>query len=235
MITKAHLLFEQSGTFKNEFIKHNISAIDYDISNKFNQTDYVIDLFSQIHKAFNTKDRTIFDQISPSDIVIAFFPCTKFDEQIKLWFRGDAYSMKDWSEIEKLTYDLLLHNQLHENYVTLTELALIAYNRNLKLIIENPYSRSGYLSTYWCHNPAIIHKDRRVYGDYYKKPTQFFFFNAEPKDNDIPLPKDNGVGVYQPMVNMSSSFYQNGATNKFLARSMIAPDYAKYFIEQYIL
>ena len=41
---KVHCLFEQSGTFKNEFIKLGINAYDYDIQNEFNHPDYVIDL-----------------------------------------------------------------------------------------------------------------------------------------------------------------------------------------------
>ena len=43
-----HCLFEQSGTFKNEFKKLGYEAYDYDIQNDFGQTDYVIDLFSEI-------------------------------------------------------------------------------------------------------------------------------------------------------------------------------------------
>lgn len=45
---KAHCLFEQSGTFKNEFKKLGIEAYDYDILNDYGQTDYVIDLFAEI-------------------------------------------------------------------------------------------------------------------------------------------------------------------------------------------
>lgn len=44
-INKSHCFFEQSGTFKNEFIKLGIPAEDYDIQNEFGQTDHVIDLF----------------------------------------------------------------------------------------------------------------------------------------------------------------------------------------------
>lgn len=49
---KAHLLFEQSGTFKNEFKKLGIEAYDYDILNQFNETDYVIDLYNEIDKSY---------------------------------------------------------------------------------------------------------------------------------------------------------------------------------------
>ena len=43
-----HCLFEQSGTFKNEFKKLGYEAYDYDIQNAFGETDYVVDLFSEI-------------------------------------------------------------------------------------------------------------------------------------------------------------------------------------------
>lgn len=48
----AHCLFEQSGTFKNEFRKLGIEAYDYDILNDFGQTDYKINLFKEIEKAY---------------------------------------------------------------------------------------------------------------------------------------------------------------------------------------
>lgn len=47
-----HCFFEQSGTFKNEFKKLGFRAFDYDIQNNFSETDYVIDLFEEIQKAF---------------------------------------------------------------------------------------------------------------------------------------------------------------------------------------
>ena len=48
-----HCLFEQSGTFKNEFLKMGIQALDYDILNDFNQTDYVIDLYQEIENGYS--------------------------------------------------------------------------------------------------------------------------------------------------------------------------------------
>ena len=48
----AHCLFEQSGTFKNEFKKLGYEAYDYDILNDYGQTDYQIDLFMQIKNAW---------------------------------------------------------------------------------------------------------------------------------------------------------------------------------------
>lgn len=50
---KAHCLFEQSGTFKNVLKEFGIDAVDYDIQNEYGQTDYQIDLFAEIEKAYS--------------------------------------------------------------------------------------------------------------------------------------------------------------------------------------
>lgn len=60
---KVHCLFEQSGTFKNEFRKLGINAYDYDIQNEFNQTDYVIDLFKARYKKIDYKTDQILHYI----------------------------------------------------------------------------------------------------------------------------------------------------------------------------
>lgn len=49
---KVYCLFEQSGTFKTEFIKLGIKAEDYDLQNNFGMTDYQIDLFEEIDSAY---------------------------------------------------------------------------------------------------------------------------------------------------------------------------------------
>lgn len=69
---KVHCFFEQSGTFKNEFIKLGIPAEDYDIQNNFGQTDHVIDLFSEIEKGYEGQP-SIFDNIKKDDLIVAFF------------------------------------------------------------------------------------------------------------------------------------------------------------------
>lgn len=51
-IAKAHCFFEQSGTFRDEFIKLGIPAEDYDIKNDFGKTDHIIDLFGEITAAY---------------------------------------------------------------------------------------------------------------------------------------------------------------------------------------
>ena len=55
-----HCLFEQSGTFKNEFLKMGIQALDYDILNDFNQTDYVIDLYQEIENGYSRERERVY-------------------------------------------------------------------------------------------------------------------------------------------------------------------------------
>ena len=49
---KFRCLFEQSGTFKNEFKKLGYEAYDYDILDDFGETDFKCDLFNEIEKAY---------------------------------------------------------------------------------------------------------------------------------------------------------------------------------------
>ena len=84
---KVYCFFEQSGTFKNEFIKLGIPSEDYDIQNNFGQTDHVIDLFAEIEKAYDGK-ASIFDNITSDDLIMAFFPCIYFEAM-----QANYYSM----------------------------------------------------------------------------------------------------------------------------------------------
>ena len=45
---RVYCLFEQSGTFKNQFRKLGYEAYDYDILNDYGQTDRMVDLFEEI-------------------------------------------------------------------------------------------------------------------------------------------------------------------------------------------
>lgn len=75
---KVHCFFEQSGTFKNEFIKLGIPAEDYDIQNNFGETDNVVDLFQAIEDAYDGNP-SLFDSIrGQEDLIFAFFPCIYF-------------------------------------------------------------------------------------------------------------------------------------------------------------
>lgn len=216
-----HCFFEQSGTFKNEFKKLGYKAYDYDILNDFNETDYVIDLFNEIENGYLGLN-SIFDKITSNDIILAFFPCVRFEEQILLYFRGEASTQKKWSLEQKLEYDLKLHNELYDLYSYITKLVIICTRKNIPLIIENPYGNQHYLTRYWCIKPSIIDKNRRNNGDYFIKPTQYWFINCEPKYNFI----------FEPIKEVEHKTVDKEDT---VGRSMIHPQYANRFIREFII
>lgn len=61
---KVWCFFEQSGTFKNEFKKLGIDAVDVDIQNNFGQTDHVVDLFAEIETAYGGGQSKVWDSIT---------------------------------------------------------------------------------------------------------------------------------------------------------------------------
>lgn len=173
---------------------------------------------------------SIFDKIEPDDLILAFFPCTRFENQILLHFRGETYQQKNWTDEKKLEYDLKLHSELSENYEIITKLAIVVLRKNLRMVFENPYSEQHYLTRYWCLKPSIIDKDRTKNGDWYKKPTQYFFVGFEPKNNLIFEPLE-----YVPVKKQKDIGWKSSNKNRARERSEIHPQYANRFIRQYLV
>ena len=233
---KIHCLFEQSGTFKNEFKKLGYEAFDYDILNNYGQTDYEVDLFAEIVQAYKG-GQSIFDDITKDDLIMAFFPCVRFENQIMLFFRGQAAQQKGWTLEQKMSYDMDLLDEVNTMYKYVNYLFIVCMRKELKLVMENPYSEEHFLRRYWCYLPSIIDRDRRDNGDYYKKPTQYWFLNCEPKNNllweVIPY---NAIECKDAIRMMGKGdIEKTGAKTKKEARSMIHPDYANRFIRQYLI
>lgn len=178
---KVHCFFEQSGTFKNEFIKLGYEAYDYDIQNNFGQTDYVIDLFAEIENAYDEKP-SVFDNIASDDLILAFFPCIYFESLQMPYYSFDFTNLRGKSL--KKSYDIVLERiKNREKFLFLLyKLCGIAEIRGLRLIIENPATAPQYLlfTQNFVKKPTFIDKDRMQRGDYFKKPTAYCFFNCVP-------------------------------------------------------
>ena len=86
-------------------------------------------------------EESIFDNFKNDDLILAFFPCTKFETQIPLHFKGEARQQRNWTDIQKLEYDMKLHNELHELYELLCMICVVVIRNDLKMIIENPSYR----------------------------------------------------------------------------------------------
>ena len=134
---KVWCMFEQSGTFKNEFKKLGIDAIDLDILNDFGETDIQIDLFSEIEKAYK-KEPSIFDKVKKDDYILAFFPCTRFEDQIQLYLRGDAIGQKNHTDAQKIEYSRKVFDEVNSMYQLISKLMLVCLGGGGKVDSREP-------------------------------------------------------------------------------------------------
>lgn len=226
---KIHCFFEQSGTFKNEFKKLGYDAYDYDIQNNFGETDYVIDLFAEIEKAYDSKP-SIFDEITKDDLIMAFFPCIYFEAM-----QANYYRVFDCNNLSKLVtkdrFDVVLERvKKREYYYTLLyKLFAVCEILNIRMILENPATKPHYLLHSSNFIPAtFIDNDRTRRGDFFKKPTAYWFFNCNPT-HGMSCQYDKE----QKIVSKCKSGIKAGICSE--ERSMISPDYARNFICDFII
>lgn len=222
---KVHCFFEQSGTFKQEFIKLGIPAEDYDIQNHFWQTDHMDDLFKAIEDAYDGKP-SLFDNITPDDLIMAFFPCIYFSclSQMSMTWGCVNYRKKTVREATDL---ILERTKDREKFYTLAiKMLATAKERGLRLVMENPWSMQTYLKANFVIPPTLIDKDRSLRGDHFKKETAYWFINCTPTDGKS----------YQPAQKVRV-LDKKGAVKGICSeeRSMISPDYARNFICDFIL
>lgn len=226
---KVHCFFEQSGTFKNEFIKLGIPAEDWDIQNNFGETNHTDDLFKAIEDAYDGKP-SIFDGITPDDLIMAFFPCIFFCQASQSAFQYTHNNYKKMNLREK-TEKILERSKNREYFYTLLiKLFCIVQERNLRMIVENPYSGHHYLmlTQNFVMHPTMIDHNRQLRGDYYKKPTAYWFLNCTPTYGEsYAVPKE------RKKIKTSHGASHAGLCSE--ERSLIAPEYARNFICDFIL
>ena len=259
---KVHCFFEQSGTFKNEFIKLGIPAEDYDIQNNFGETDNVIDLFGEIEKGYDNQP-SIFDKIGGGDLIMAFFPCIRFCsvmEQIqhedfydasqrrKKNFGTQEYYVQKWSVLRNYSQERFA---LYDLALKLTANCQI---RGIRMIMENPWHPTNFTNHFWFMRTSIIDKDRTKRGDYFKKPTAYWFVGCTPTFGQSyqQTPKDKirsitaGSGASKTKRKLKGYMEQEVLDKRYIDhksesgicdedRSMISPDYARNFICDFIL
>lgn len=224
---KVWCFFEQSGTFKNEFKKLGYEAVDVDIQNNFGETDHVIDLFVEIEKAYEGRE-SVFDLITCDDLIIAFFPCIFFCESNTINFRLDAHNYRKLS-VRGATEKILERSKSRDYFFRLaTKMVCVAIERKIRMVIENPYSSQSYMCNNFIIPPSVIDKNRTLRGDYFIKPTAYWFVNCE-HTNGFSLQKDKEIRI----IRKSKSAGKEGLCSE--ERSMISPDYARNFIHDFIL
>lgn len=226
---KVHCFFEQSGTFKNEFIKLGIPAEDYDIQNNFGETDHVVDLFKAIEDAYDGKP-SLFDQIQggQEDLIIAFFPCIYFSCLSQMGIYWGCTNYRKLSYKEK-TDEILKRVANREHFFGLAaKMLCVAQEREIRLIMENPWSQQTYLKANFILPPTMIDNNRRLRGDYFTKPTAYWFINCEPTYGFSEQCDKKSIRVIDCKAGKEAGICSE-------ERSMISPDYARNFICDFII
>lgn len=259
---KVHCFFEQSGTFKKEFIKLGIPAEDYDIQNNFGETDNVVDLFKAIEDAYDGKP-SLFDQVGGEDLIVAFFPCIKFCSVMEQVQHEDFYDAsqrkrKDFGSKEYYEQKWrTLRNYSIERfyfYDVALKLTAVCQIRGFRMIMENPWHPTNFTNHFWFMRTSVIDKDRTRRGDYFRKPTAYWYVGCVPTYGETyqPTPRKQvrkvtaGSGALKTKEKLKrimdkeelDRVYIDHASKTGICdeeRSMISPDYARNFICDFII
>lgn len=161
---------------------------------------------------------------------MAFFPCIYFTGSVNPFY----YRLNNNNNYANLTmrekFDAILAraDSRNEFYKLLYKMVGVCLTKSLRLVIENPFSTLHFLHNNFLQEPTIIDTDRTRRGDYFQKPTGYWFFNATPTE---------GCSYQEPKqrltVRKAKSSPRAGLCSE--DRSMISPDYARNFICDFIL
>ena len=224
---KVLCFFEQSGTFKNEFIKLGIPAEDYDIQNNFGETDHVVDLFKAIDDAYDGKP-SLFDGIGGGDLIVAFYPCIYFCAMSQMSFFMTSVNYRCLNDEDKIKAILCRSDNRKEFYDRLIKFCAVCLRNGIRMIFENPWSEQTYLKANFIKVPDVVDMNRMMRGDFFKKPTAYWYWNCEPTSgNSYQNDKE------QKIIMNSKGSGKAGLCSE--ERSMISPDYARNFICDFIL
>ena len=224
---QVHCLFEQSGTFKNECRKLGIPAEDSDRQNNFGETDHVVDLFAEIEKAYEGGG-SIFDTMTKDDLIMAFFPCIYFSSLSQMAMSLTDVNKRKMPMKERYAFVLKRSRDRQKFLELLIMLIGKCELTGLRLIVENPWAMQTYLKNGFIKSPALIDNNRTLRGDYFQKPTAYWFINCQPTHGKT-FQRDKEVR----RVRDARGAPKAGICSE--ERSMISPDYARNFICDFIL
>ena len=138
-----------------------------------------------------------------------------------------AINYRNLSDDEKIQTILKRVDNRKRFYDLLIKLVGICVHYKIKMVLENPWSEQTYLKANFLKVPDIVDMNRMERGDYYIKPTAYWFWNFEPTHGS----------TYQNDKKQKVVFKEKAAARAGLCseeRSMISPDYARNFICDFI-
>ena len=115
-----------------------------------------------------------------------------------------------------------------EYYQRLLRFVSVCLQRGLRMVFENPYTTDTYLKANFLKNPDVVDSNRMLRGDYFVKPTAYWFWNCEPT---------HGFTEQNDKVQKSPMWLRQAPKAGMCSeeRSMMSPDYARNFICDFLL
>lgn len=161
-------------------------------------------------------------------MIIAFFPCIYFTGSTNpCYFTLENYNYKSLTLEEKLDKIIERAKNREYFYELLIKMVGVCLKRGIKLVFENPFTTQHYLYNNFFKHPDIVDKNRMLRGDYFVKPTGYWFFNCKPT---------YGCS-YQNDKERKKVWECKGSSKGGICseeRSLISPDYARNFICDFI-
>lgn len=172
--------------------------------------------------------QSLFDSITPDDLIVAFYPCIFFCATSQMSFSLGCTNYRCLTDEEKI--EKIIHRAYDrtEFYTRLIRFVGVCLRLKLRMVFENPWSEQTYLKANFIKAPDIVDMDRTQRGDYFKKPTAYWFWNCSPTHGHT-FQKDK-----ERMTIMGArGSKQAGMCST--ERSMISSDYARNWICDFII
>lgn len=160
---------------------------------------------------------------------MAFFPCIYFESLQMAYYSFDAINLRKLTTEQKYANVIERVENRSKFYLLLWKLFAVCEQRGLRLILENPATPPHYLlMTQNFLKPTFIDNNRQTRGDYFKKPTAYWFVNIE---------RTYGESLQAPKEKKIIKKCKQGAKAGICSeeRSLISTDYARNFICDFIL
>lgn len=163
-------------------------------------------------------------------------------------FGTQEYYVKKWATLRRQSQERFLF------YDLALKLTAICQIRELRMIMENPWHPTNFTNHFWFMRTSLIDKNRTRRGDYFVKPTAYWYVNCTPTYGESyqPTPRSMvktimaGSGASKAKKKLKHTIGKDELDRMYIDhtsadgicdedRSMISPDYARNFICDFIL
>lgn len=172
----------------------------------------------------------MFDNITKDDLIIAFFPCIYFECLSMMAFSLGYRNYEKLSKTQAIDKIIKRSEERNRFYILLLKFCSVCFKKELRMIFENPWAMQHYLKQgNFIKQPDIIDMDRTRRGDFFVKPTAYWFFNCEPTFGEtIQIAKRSEKDILHCKKGIKAGICSE-------ERSMISSDYARNFICDFVI